>query len=129
MEWALLAIALAAAASARRRGTPRGTARRRPVPHRPRASLAEVAAAYLGLTLSLWTVGNNDPIHTRFLFPVYALLWVLAFHAYDAVKEWSAAWWERLPWQLLYAGFVAVQLARSWRAEAAARPLPLVGAF
>jgi hypothetical protein len=81
-------------------------------------TVAEVAASYLALTILLWTVGNNDPIHTRFLFPVYPLLWVLAFHAYDAVRGWSATRWERLPWQVLYAGFFAVQLGRSWRAEA-----------
>jgi len=115
VEWALVAIVVAAGVSAFRAG-------RRSIsgasPASPVRMVAEVAAAYLGLTILLWTVGNNDPIHTRFLFPVYPLLWVLLFHAYDAVKGWSAAWWERLPWQLMYAGFVAVQVARSWRAEA-----------
>jgi hypothetical protein len=120
VEWSLLAMALAAAASALRAGR-RAAWRGDGLAASPARIAAEVAAAYLGLTILLWTIGNNDPIHTRFLFPVYVLLWVLAFHAYDAVKEWSAAWWERLSWQLLYAGFVAVQLARSWRAE----PLPV----
>ena len=54
----------------------------------------------------------------RLVFAVAAGAGVLLFHAYDALEGWSAAWWERLPWQLLYAGFVAVQMARSWRAEA-----------
>ena len=114
VEWALVAIGLAAGVSAVRVGR----RSRDPSPPSPARMVAEVAAAYLGLTILLWTVGNNDPIHTRFLFPVYPLLWVLLFHAYDAVKEGSAAWWERLPWQLLYAGFVVVQMMRSWRAEA-----------
>jgi hypothetical protein len=115
VEWALVALGLAAGASAVRvwRRSNGGVP-----PRSPARIVAEVAAAYFGLTILLWTVGNNDPIHTRFLFPVYPLLWVLAFHAYDAVKGWSAARWERLPWHLLYAGFVAVQVARSWRAEA-----------
>jgi hypothetical protein len=117
VEWGLIAIALAAAVTALR------------VAHRagehdhsdlgtPARTLAEVTSAYLALTLALWTVGNNDPIHTRFLFPLYPLLWMLAFHAYDAVRRRGAEWWERLPWQLLYAGFVFVQASRSWRAEA-----------
>lgn len=117
VEWALLAIGVCAgvlALRARRRSASRGD----PSPASPAGTVGEVAAAYFGLTLALWTVGNNDPIHTRFLFPVYLLLWVLTFHAYDALKGWSATWWERLPWQILYAGFVAVQVARSWRAEA-----------
>jgi hypothetical protein len=116
VEWALVAIALAAGASTLRAGRRSGW-RGDASPESPARMTAEVAAAYLALTIALWTVGNNDPIHTRFLFPVYPLLWVLTFHAYDAVKGWSAPWWERLPWQLMYAGFVAVQVARSWRAE------------
>jgi len=115
VEWGAIAIAFAAAA-AFRAGQRGGWTRDSRFPS-PARTLAEVAAAYLVLTLALWTVGNNDPIHTRFLFPMYPLLWVLAFHAYDAVKR-GASWWERLPWLLLYAGFVAVQASRSWRAEA-----------
>ncbi len=117
VEWALVAIGLAAGVSAFRAGRRSGW-RSDASPASPARMVAEVAAAYLGLTIVLWTVGNNDPIHTRFLFPVYPLLWVLLFHAYDAVKGWSAAWWERLPWQLMYVGVVAVQVTRSWRAEA-----------
>jgi len=116
LEWAMVAIALAAGISAFRAGRRAGW--RRDDSSSPARVMAEVAAAYFGLTILLWTVGNNDPIHTRFLFPVYPLLWVLAFHAYDAVKRWAAGWWERLPWVLLYAGFVTIQVTRSWRAEA-----------
>jgi hypothetical protein len=117
VEWALMATAVVAGVSAWRAGRRSGW-RSGDSPASPAWMLAEVAAAYLALTILLWSLGNNDPIHTRFLFPVYPLLWVLLFHAYDAVKGWSAAWWERLPWQVMYAGFVAVQVARSWRAEA-----------
>ena len=116
VEWSMAALVLAAAASAVRAGRRAGWAGDGGAS--PVRTVAEVAASYLALTILVWTVGNNDPIHTRFLFPVYALLWVLAFHAYDAVRGWSPTRWERLPWQLLYAGFFAVQLARSWRAEA-----------
>ncbi len=118
VEWALVVIGLAAGVSAVRVARREGGSSRDIPPPSPARMVAEVAASYLVLTILLWTVGNNDPIHTRFLFPVYPLLWLLVFHAYDAVKGWSAAWWERLPWHLLYAGFVAVQVARSWRAEA-----------
>ena len=117
VEWALVVIALAAGASALRAGRRSGW-RSNGAPGSPARLVTEVAGSYLGLTILLWTVGNNDPIHTRFLFPVYPLLWVLLFHAYDAVKGWSGVWWERLPWQLMYAGFFVVQVARSWRAEA-----------
>ena len=117
VEWALMAVALGAMVSALRAGRRAGWSPAAGSAS-PARTIAELAAAYLALTLALWTVGNNDPIHTRFLFPMYPLLWVLALHAYDAVKGWGATAWERLPWQVLYAGFVAVQLTRSWRAEA-----------
>ncbi len=113
VEWTLIAISLVAGATAIRARPRPDTALASPAP-----MMAEVAVAYVALTLAVWTVGNNDPIHTRFLFPVYPLLWVGAFHAYDAIAARGASWWERLPWQILYAGFVAVQLTRSWRAEA-----------
>ena len=84
----------------------------------PARTVAEVAGAFLVTTIVVWTFGNNDPIHTRFLFPVYPLLCVLAFHAYERVRGWSHAWWARAPWIALYAGVCAVQVLRSWRAEA-----------
>ena len=117
VEWTLGVMSLVAAVSAIRAG--RRSRWHTDAPHAsPARTIVEIAAAYFGLTIVVWTLGNNDPIHTRFLFPVYPLLWLLAFHAYDAMKGWAASWWERLPWQVLYAGFVAVQVARSWRAEA-----------
>ena len=116
VEWTLVAMGLVAAVSAIRAGR-RSRWQTALSPASPARALAEISAAYFGLTIAVWTLGNNDPIHTRFLFPVYPLLWVLAFHAYDAVKAWGAAWWERAPWQLVFAGFLVVQVARSWRAE------------
>jgi hypothetical protein len=117
VEWALLAIAAAAMAGGlaawRRTGWT--------VSSSPAIVVAEVAAAYLALTLALWTVGNNDPIHTRFLFPVYPLVLIAAFHAFDAMVERGASWLERAPWIALYAGFMVLQAVRSWRAE----PLPV----
>lgn len=118
VEWGMLALAITACVSAIRVGRRAGWAADAASPAR---TLGQVAGAYLLLTLAVWTAGNNDPIHTRFLFPAYGLLWVLAFHGYDAVRGWNATRWERLPWQLLFAGFVALQATRAWRAE----PLPV----
>jgi hypothetical protein len=117
VEWGMLAITIGAVTSGllawRRTGWG--------VSSSPALFVAEVAAAYFALTLALWTVGNNDPIHTRFLFPAYPLLLIATFHAYDAMIERGASWLERAPWIALLAGFVAIQAARSWRAE----PLPV----
>jgi hypothetical protein len=115
VEWGLAAIALAAAAAFLLAGRRAGWSRGAPS---PAGAMAIVAASYLALTIVLWTAANNDPIHTRFLYPVYPLLWVAAFHAYDAVRRWSPSWRARAPWIALYAGVCAVQLLRSGRAEA-----------
>ena len=80
VEWGLFALAVAAAATGVAAGRRAG-------------GVAAVAGADRGRgggacssrsTIAVWTVGNNDPIHTRFLFPVYPLLCLLAFHAYEA---------------------------------------------
>ena len=118
VEWGFVALVLTSAATAIRVGRRARWARGDPS---PALVSAQVAAAYLALTIAIWTVGNNDPIHTRFLYPVYPLLLVVAFHAYDAMKTWGASRIEQLPWQALYAGLVAIQAARSWRAD----PLPV----
>jgi hypothetical protein len=117
VEWGLFALALAAAGTALAAGSRAGWR----MEESPARGMAEVAGVFLALTLAVWTVGNNDPIHTRFLFPVYPLLCLLAFHAYEAVRGWTPAWWARAPWIALYAGVVAVQALRSWRAD----PLPV----
>jgi hypothetical protein len=120
VEWGLVALGAAAMATAVRAGR-RARWQFEGGGASPARIVAEVAAAYFALTIAIWTVGNNDPIYTRFLYPVYPLLLVLAFHAWDAMRSWNATRFERLPWQALYAGFVVVQALRSWRAE----PLPV----
>ncbi len=39
------------------------------------------AGSYLVALLVLWTLGNNDPIHTRYVAPVYGYLVLLAFRS------------------------------------------------
>ncbi|MDX1698397.1 MAG: glycosyltransferase family 39 protein [Thiohalobacterales bacterium] len=37
------------------------------------------ALSYLSLCIAVWTFGNNDPIYTRFLFPMYPFLLLSAY--------------------------------------------------
>jgi hypothetical protein len=78
---------------------------------------AALLAVYLGALVVVWTLGNNDPLHTRFLYPAYPLLLLLAFRGYAALD----GRWPRLPFQLLFALLLAVQATRSWLAV----PLPI----
>jgi hypothetical protein len=79
---------------------------------------AFLAALYVALTVAIWTASNNDPIYTRFLFPVYPLLGIVAVRAYERVRLRARSRWELLPFQALLLDFLVVQLVRCWRAEA-----------
>ena len=108
VEWAglgLVAACLAAGGPAwwRLRRAPRGGA----------FLVAEFLAAYLAVTIVVWTSGNNDPIYTRFLYPAYPLVFILAIQGYRALREEAA--WRRVPFKALYVLFVVVHALRSWR--------------
>jgi hypothetical protein len=92
--------------------------RRRPAwsPRSPTFLVAEFLAAYILVTIVVWTFGNNDPIYTRFLYPAYPLLGILAFAGYRAVKLERPSPWRLLPFRLLLALFLAVQAWRCWQA-------------
>ena len=58
--------------------------------------LGEFAVGYGVVLIALWTVGNNDPIYTRFVYPVYPFLVLLGFAAYAGVRErGELGWWSR----------------------------------
>jgi hypothetical protein len=62
------------------------------------AGLALVAAAagwYAAALLVLWTVGNNDPIHTRYAAPLHPLLLVLAAAVGAGAARGAAPNWPR----------------------------------
>jgi hypothetical protein len=75
--------------------------------------VAELVAAFYISTLAVWTLGNNDPINTRFLYPTYALLVLGSFHAFELVKRRGAGPLGRVPFLTLY---VLVILVQVWRA-------------
>ena len=85
-----------------------------------RASLPlQFFTAYTLVTLVLWSVGNNDPLNTRFLYPSYVFLLVVAFQGYELLKR-RAPSWQGLP---LRAAYVALLLVHVWRDfEAVALP-------
>lgn len=73
--------------------------------------------AYTVVTLVLWSVGNNDPLYTRFLYPSYLYLIVATFQAYELAKR-NAPGWQRLPFRAAYVALLMVQGLRDLRAVA-----------
>jgi hypothetical protein len=120
LAWALLA-GLHEARRARTSATgPALTADARTALSAPGAAASGLLVLYLAATLALWTLSNNDPIYTRFLFPAYGLAVSAAFAADAALARRGAPAWVRRPLQALLLVYVAAQLSRHLTAE----PLP-----
>jgi hypothetical protein len=89
---AVAALALIAAVLVARRA-PRAAARasRDPDLDSPGSTrlarlVAVWAATYVVAMVALWTWGNNDPIHTRYVAPLYGFLALLAFRAAERLR-------------------------------------------
>ncbi len=88
----LVATGLVLGAAFLRRRAPPAQAQSppRPPPFLSRAAprlLAVLCASFFAVLLAVWTLGNNDPLNTRFLFPVYPFLLLLGFSAHDAWRS------------------------------------------
>jgi hypothetical protein len=69
-------------------------------------------AGYILITFILWSVGNNDPIYTRFLYPSYPFLILWGFAGYFFVKKESSSALASLPFLLSYLAIVAINLCK-----------------
>jgi len=114
-EVAFGAVALAALAgvalASRRAGRATGGA-----PGATPGPVGWLAGSYLVALLALWTVGNNDPIHSRFVYPVYPFL-LLGFAAAAERARAPAA----PPWGPAAATIASAALAAAHLAAAALR--------
>jgi hypothetical protein len=72
--------------------------------------LTEYFVAYILVTILMWTVGNNDPIYSRFMYPSYVYLMLLMFAGYSFVKQSDSSSMSRLPPIALYWSVVLVNL-------------------
>jgi hypothetical protein len=70
----------------------------------------QLFASYPVVLVALWTLGNNDPIYGRFLYPSYVFLLLLLFALYARVERNPLAAWPLRASLLL---FVAVQVQRT----------------
>ncbi|MBW2232607.1 MAG: glycosyltransferase family 39 protein [Deltaproteobacteria bacterium] len=69
--------------------------------------LPGLSLGYLAVLLTVWTLGNNDPLYGRFLFPCYVFFMLAGMHLYAGVKRTAIV--ARRPFQLLYALMLASQ--------------------
>jgi hypothetical protein len=114
VEWLALALGAACVAA----GVPVWRRRASWSPRSGTFLVAEFLLAYLGMTIVVWSVGNNDPLYTRFLYPAYPMMGILAFQAYGALHAEGVPGWRRWPFRLLLALFLGVQAWRCWQAPA-----------
>jgi hypothetical protein len=114
VEFLLLSVIVAAAIGTllvfiRSRGEPR-----RPDPLN--THLICLTLGYAAWIVLLWTIGNNDPIYSRFLYPSYAFVALLAWAGYAHARQTA---WLRHAYHAACLGVVAVQLYRTFLIRAA----------
>ena len=71
---------------------------------------AEFFIGYVVITIILWSIGNNDPIYSRFLYPSYPFLILSGFAGYLFVRKRSSSTLAILPFILFYLSIVSINL-------------------
>lgn len=92
----------------------RGRSRSAPwqlVAREPEMLPIQLVLAFLFWTLALWSVGNNDPIYTRFLYPSYAFIILATCRAFGRTDFNHRS--VRLAFELLAVSFAGVQLYKT----------------
>lgn len=84
----------------------------------PWAVSGQLLALYLLGTPVVWGLGNNDPVHSRFLWPVYPMIVLLAGHAAAVLRT------SRPARAMLLGLWVALLLVHA-RRSAEAKPVPV----
>jgi hypothetical protein len=70
----------------------------------------EFFIGYVVITIVLWSVGNNDPIYSRFMYPSYPFLILWGFGVFSYMKEKASAPVLLWPFRFLYLSVLAVNL-------------------
>ena len=72
--------------------------------------ILEFLGMYLFITLLFWTIGNNDPLYTRYLYPSHVYLILGMFAGYSFIRRRFDSLYARIPFQVLYGYILAVNL-------------------
>jgi len=70
--------------------------------------LFQLFIIYIFVTIFLWTIGNNDPIYTRFLYPSYLFLMLSVFSYYSYIKNDLTSFYQRIPFYALYLSILLI---------------------
>jgi hypothetical protein len=76
------------------------------------ALVAEFWLAYLVVTIALCTVGNIDPINTRYLYPSYGFAILLAASGYERFVRNGRHAWARWLFRITVSGLVILNIFR-----------------
>jgi len=77
----------------------------------------EYLVVYIIVTILIWTVGNNDPIYTRFLYPSYIYFMIGLFSVYSFLKRESTSKMSKLPFLMLFLCLSAVSLYKLYNSN------------
>lgn len=72
--------------------------------------IIEFFLTYILVTLIFWTVGNNDPLYSRYLYPSYIYLILGAFSGYSFVKQYSTSFLPKIPFWVLLASMLIINV-------------------
>jgi hypothetical protein len=72
-------------------------------------------ASYLVSLIVIWSTSNNDPIYSRFLFPIYAPAVLLGLLIDTRLRDFPRAFARRLPLLVLFVWVFVAQLQRLGR--------------
>jgi hypothetical protein len=74
----------------------------------PQALPFQFAAFYIISIVCVWTLTNNDPLYTRFMYPSYVFIILSMFSLYSWIKRQAATGWHNIPFYLIYFLFVTM---------------------
>jgi len=73
----------------------------------------EFLLVYVVITVLVWTIGNNDPIYTRFLYPSYVYMIIGMFFGYYFIKTYNDSKINRFFFVVLFLSLALFQLYKT----------------
>lgn len=79
----------------------------------PKALPVHFAIAYALSIIVLWSMSNNDPIYTRFMYPSYVFIVLSVFSLYSWIQDHrDISVWHKMPFYLMYVFYISMNLLK-----------------